>query len=70
MTYMMDAKNIAMIYFNIPIINVSCILKELIAGIYNITHIGITISWIVIYISICLTFARYMFNKENVIFRT
>ncbi len=69
-TYMLDAKNIETYYFHIPLANVSCILKEFLAGIYNFTHIGITFAWIIIYIFAAVLFARYMFSKEEVIFRT
>lgn len=69
-TYMLDAKNIETFYFHIPLANISCLLKEFIAGIYNYTHIGITFAWIVLYIIGSLLFARYMFSKEEVIFRT
>jgi len=47
-TYMLDAKNIPFMYFNIPVANVVCVLKELIAGIYNYNHIAITSVWIVV----------------------
>jgi len=69
-TYMLDAKNIPFMYFNIPVANVVCVLKELIAGIYNYNHIAITSVWIVVYVAACMLFARFMFSREEVIFRT
>lgn len=69
-TFALDAKNIPLMYFNIPIANVVCVLKELIAGIYNYSHIGITAGWILVYVVACILFARFMFSKEEVIFRT
>lgn len=69
-TYMLDAKNIDLFYFNIPLANAVCLLKEFIAGIYNYTHIGITFGWIAVYILGAVIFARYMFSRESVIFRT
>lgn len=69
-TYMMDAKNIDLVYFNIPLANVTCIMKEVISGIYNPVHIGITAAWICAYIIISILFARYMFSREEVIFRS
>lgn len=69
-TYMLDAKNIETFYFHIPLANVVCLLKEFIAGIYNYTHISITFGWIVVYILASVFFARYMFSREEVIFRT
>lgn len=69
-TYMLDAKNISLVYFNIPLANVVCVLKELIAGIYNYNHIFITLGWILVYVVICILFARFMFSREEVIFRS
>ncbi|MBC8059675.1 MAG: ABC transporter permease [Clostridiaceae bacterium] len=69
-TMAMDAKSIPFLYFNIPMINVSSVVKELISGIYNYGHIGITISWSIVYTIAAIILARYMFNKESVIFRS
>lgn len=69
-TMMMDAKNIPLLYFNIPMLNVASVVKELIAGTYNYAHIGITICWSVVYVILALLLARLMFSKEQVIFRS
>lgn len=68
-TYMIDAKNVSTVLFNVPLANVSLIIKEFIIGIYNPLHIGITFGWNVVYIVLAVLFARYMFSKEEVIFR-
>lgn len=68
--YTLDAKNIGIMYFNIPIVNVVCIIKEVISGIYNYSHIGITTIWIVVYAVVCVLVARFMFSREEVIFRS
>ncbi|APQ71926.1 sodium ABC transporter [Clostridium botulinum] len=70
MVMMKDPKNIGMLYFNIPLTNGVCLMKEFLAGIYNHTHIAITFGWIIVYIVASISFARYMFSKEEVIFRT
>lgn len=69
-TYMMEAKNVSTAIFNIPLVNVVMIIKELITGIYNPLHIGLTFGWLIIYILISVFVARYMFSREEVIFRT
>ena len=69
-TFMLDPKNIDLIYFNIPVVNAIALIKEAIAGIFDPIHIGVTLVWLVIYIIISILFARYMFNREDVIFRT
>ncbi|PRR77920.1 ABC-2 family transporter protein [Clostridium liquoris] len=70
MVMMKDPKNIGILYFNIPLTNGVCLMKEFLAGIYNYTHIAITFGWIIVYIVASISFARYMFSKEEVIFRT
>ncbi|SKA96050.1 sodium transport system permease protein [Caloramator quimbayensis] len=68
-TYMIDVKNVSTILFNVPLANVSLIIKEFIIGIYNPLHIGMTFGWNLVYIFLAVLFARYMFSKEEVIFR-
>lgn len=69
-TYMMEAKNVSIAIFNIPLVNVVMVIKELINGIYNPLHMGLTLGWLIIYIGASILFARYMFSREDVIFRT
>ncbi|MBI6875303.1 ABC transporter permease [Clostridium aciditolerans] len=68
-TMMKNGKNIETYYFSIPIANVSCLTKEFLMGIHNTTHIAITFGWMIVYIIAAVLFSRYMFSKENVIFR-
>jgi sodium transport system permease protein len=65
----MDPKNISLVYFNIPFINLICVIKELIVGIINPLHILLAFGWGIVYIVIAIAFARHMFNKESVVFR-
>ncbi|MBM7871041.1 sodium transport system permease protein [Clostridium pascui] len=69
-TYMLDARNIDTFYFHIPVANTVCLLKEFLAGVFNTSHILMTFGWILVYIMAAIFFARYMFSKEEVIFRT
>lgn len=69
-TYAIDAKNVSMLFLNIPVLNITAILKELTLGVFNFTHIVIVLVWTLVYIVGSLLFARYMFSKESVIFRT
>ncbi|AWI04742.1 ABC transporter permease [Clostridium drakei] len=68
-TMMKDGKSIETYFFNIPIANASCLMKEFLVGIHNYTHIGITFAWMILYIIGSILFARYMFSKESVVFR-
>lgn len=67
--YMLDPKNISHVYFNIPVVNIICVIKELIVGVLNPLHILLGFGWGIIYIVLSISFARYMFNKESVVFR-
>lgn len=67
---MKDAKSLDTFYFNIPITNATCLMKEFLVGIHNYTHIAMTFGWMVVYILGALLFARYMFSREEVIFRS
>jgi len=69
-TMFVDAKNIPFLYFNIPLLNVSSVVKELTSGIYNYGHIGVTVIWSIVYTIVAIILARHMFNKESVIFRS
>lgn len=69
-TYMLDGKNIDGYYFNIPLANVVCLMKEFLSGIFNVQHMIITFSWILVYIVASVLLARYMFSREEVVFRT
>lgn len=70
LVYMADVKNIKSIYFNIPVTNIMSVMKEALAGIYNINHLIIVLIWSAIYISLSILAAAYMFSREDVIFRT
>lgn len=67
---MMDAKSIKIPFFNIPIANAVCLMKEFMVGIFNVTHIAIVLGWHLLYVVAAILFAKYMFSKEEVIFRT
>jgi sodium transport system permease protein len=40
------------------------------AGIFDPMHIGLVLGWHVIYIIAAVLFAKYMFSKEEVVFRS
>lgn len=65
-----DVKSVKDMFFHIPITNVVVLLKEIIFGIYNTSHIFIVLGWLVVYIAVATLFTRHMFSKEEVIFRS
>ncbi|WP_243122867.1 ABC transporter permease [Haloimpatiens lingqiaonensis] len=69
-SYFIEPKNMSMIFLNIPVVNATAVIKELILGMFNIQHLIIVLAWMLVYIVLSLSFARYMFSKEEVIFRT
>lgn len=68
--FMMDVKNIGFAFFNIPIVNAVVVMKEAIVGIFNPTHILIVILWHIAYVIAAVLLARFMFSKEEVVFRS
>lgn len=68
-TYSMDLNSINLKYLCIPIVNVICIIKEILAGVLNFSHLGIVIAWLIVYIAIAFSLTAHMFKKESVIFR-
>ncbi|MCI1944994.1 ABC transporter permease [Clostridium luticellarii] len=68
--FMMDAKNIGFLFFNIPIVNAVVVMKEAIAGIFNPMHISVVLGWHVVYVIATVLLAKVMFSKEEVVFRS
>lgn len=66
---MIDSKDINFIFFNVPIANAACLMKEFMVGIYNLQHILIVVAWFFVYIICAILFAKYLFSKEEVVFR-
>ncbi|WP_035288907.1 ABC transporter permease [Clostridium sp. KNHs214] len=69
-SYFIEPKNMSMIFLNIPVVNATAVIKELILGMFNAKHLIIVLAWMAVYIALSISFARYMFSKEEVIFRT
>ncbi|MGL6184313.1 MAG: ABC transporter permease [Clostridium chrysemydis] len=65
----MDAKNMSMLIFNLPVANSVALMKELMAGVFNPTHIGIVFFWQIIYVLASVIITKKMFSKEEVVFR-
>ena len=68
-TFAMDISQITYTHLSIPVYNIICIIKEILAGIVNFAHIGITASWLILYVSVSLLFTLKLFKKENILFR-
>jgi sodium transport system permease protein len=66
----MNVKSIQEIFFHVPLVNAVCVMKEFLFGIYNLQHIGIVIGWHILYIIGIVSVTRYMFSREEVIFRS
>ena len=67
--YMLDPKSIPAYYFSIPLMNLICVIKELVVGVYKPLHIAVSFGWGAVYIVLSALFTRYMFTRESVIFR-
>ena len=69
-TMYLDANGLGVLLYNIPILNAVLVMKEAIFGIYDTTHLVLTFVWSVIYIILAVLLARYMFNREEALFRS
>ena len=65
-----DAKNIQFTFFNVPIINSVCVMKEFMVGIYDIKHIIVVLLWQIVYVAISVFLVKIMFSREEVVFRS
>lgn len=68
--FMMDSKNIAFPFFNIPIVNAVVVMKEAISGVFNPTHITVVLLWHIVYVIATVFLAKFMFSKEEIVFRS
>lgn len=68
-TMYLDIKSMSMIYYNIPFANTVCIMKEIMIGIYNIQHILIVLGWNLVYVFVAAFLVKYLFSKEEIVFR-
>ena len=68
-TYALDINSIGTPEMCIPIFNMVCIIKEVLAGVFNSAHLLTVFFWLLIYISISVWLTLRMFKKESVVFR-
>ncbi len=66
----MDAKSISSFMFHIPVANSVALMKELMVGITNYSHIGIVLFWNIIYLVLAILATKWMFSREEVVFRS
>ena len=68
-TYSMDLNSVNITHLSIPIVNVVCIIKEILAGAVNFLHLGIVLAWLLVYVLIAFSLTAHIFKKESVVFR-
>ena len=69
-TMYLDSTGSSLLLYNIPIINAVLVMKEAIFGIFVPMHLILTFTWSIVYIILAVLLARYMFNREDVLFRS
>jgi sodium transport system permease protein len=55
--------------FAVPVLNTIFVFKEVLAGIVDLSHIGITVGTTLVYALVCLFIAVRVFRREDVLFR-
>ncbi len=68
-TYTLDINSIKFLHLSIPIFNVLCIIKEILAGCVNLVHVAVVTFWLIVYIFVSCYLIFKLFKRENVIFR-
>jgi len=66
----MDIKSISPIFYHVPLVNSVVVMKEFLLGIYDMSHIGIVLGWHIFYIVAMVVAVKYMFSREEVVFRS
>ena len=69
-TMYLDSTGSSLLLYNIPIINAVLVMKEAIFGIFVPMHLILTFTWSIVYIILAVLLARYMFNREDALFRS
>ncbi len=68
-TYTLDISKIELSQLCIPVYNIICVIKEIMASSLNIMHLGIVTAWFALYISLAYCVTIRLFKREDVIFR-
>lgn len=68
-SYSLEAGKVSFFDLCIPVYNVICIIKEILAGVLNIFHLITVLLWLGVYISISLFLIIKLFKKESALFR-
>ena len=69
-TMYLDSTGSSLLLYNIPIINAVLVMKEAIFGVFVPMHLILTFAWSIVYIILAVLLARYMFNREDALFRS
>ncbi len=67
--YSLDIHAIKMVHLCVPIVNIICIIKEILANSINILHFLVVAGWLLLYILLAFFVTSHMFKKESIIFR-
>lgn len=68
-TYTLDVNQINLPQLCIPVYNIICVIKEIMASSLNIVHLGVVTAWFAVYISLAYFVTIRLFKREDVIFR-
>lgn len=68
-SYTLEASKVGIVDLCIPIYNVICVIKEILAGVFNVNHLIIVFLWIILYTALVFFAIIKLFKKESVLFR-
>lgn len=67
--YGIDIHDLTIQQLSTPILNIVCLIKEILAGVFILNHILIVSGWVALYILLFSILSVKLFNREEVVFR-
>lgn len=68
-TLMMETSSINFSYLCLPVLNIICIIKEILSNSFNLLHFNVVVGLNVLYVFLLCLVMFKLFKKENIIFR-
>ena len=68
-TYFLESGNISFAYLCVPVLNIICVIKEILSNSLNPLHFCIVIAWHAVYIFLLCLVMFKLFKKEDIVFR-
>lgn len=68
--HMLNARQVASFYLHIPLINIALVIKELTLGVWQWSHLGWVLLWIILYLFLFFALSLFLIRREGLILRS